>query len=1182
MKKYNHTQIESKWQKYWQEKKIFQSRDFSKKKKQYVLVEFPYPSGEGLHMGHLRPYTAGDVYSRFLRLQGNEVLFPIGWDAFGLPAENYALKQGVHPSITTKKNIANAKRQLQSWGLSFDWSREINTTDPDYYKWTQWLFLQFYKAGLAYEATGLINWCPKDKTGLANEEVIDGRCERCGTVVEKKELRQWYLKITAYAEKLLEGLKTLNEWPQAVKLQQENWIGKSVGAEIEFTVSNKWQEISDKKRNYLILHGYTGRTDKNFLPWLKLEIEKRGYKVQMPQMPNTEHPRESEQLEYVLKNCKVDQNTIIIGHSLGTVVAMKVLQKINKPIAGLVLVAPAIDPKFHHAESRPFWKTFSWENLDYKKLKNLTQSIYVLSDLQEVHRKEYLEFLAEKLNAKLITGQAQRKHFCALQEPIILEAIYPSIKVFTTRPDTIFGATYLVVAPEHGVVENFKSQITNYNHVREYIKQSERKSELDRGSEGKEKTGVELKGIKAINPATKEEIPVWVADYVLGDYGTGAIMAVPAHDRRDFEFAQKFNLPIKKVIDKTKYLIFDFDGVIGDTFEAAAQSRLAMGADENLTVARREVIEYASKKPIHTRDHTLTPEQLEQQHEWTKRFGTAMSKQNIRLFNEFVTEIIKIQNAKIAIVSSGSALYVEPGIKKSKLKPTHIFSYETHHSKEEKIEKICKDWGVALTDVYYFTDSKADVFELKDFIAKEKIIGCAWGYLGQKELETVLPKNQILENYSDIHALFESLHTDSGVLINSGEFNGTESDRALLKMGKKFGALKTQYKLRDWVFSRQRYWGEPIPIIHCPECGIVPVPEKDLPIKLPPVKKYEPTGTGESPLAAIKNWVNVKCPKCKQPAKRETNTMPQWAGSSWYWLRYTDPTDIRQFAEKKKQQYWTPVDTYFGGMEHTTLHLLYSRFWNLFLYDQKLVTSKEPFTLRKPHGIILAADGEKMSKSRGNVVNPDEIVSTFGADTLRMYELFLGPHEMTVSWNDNGILGVRRFLDRVWNWANQVQGAKGRVQNSEQVDRIMNKLIKKITEDLETFSFNTCVSAFMEAHNQLKDEAVSKESVQQFLVLLYPFAPHISEELSQMLGGKKSVQLSSWPKYDQSKIAESTAEIVVQVNGKMKGKISVASGSSEATVKKEAMNLAAVGALVKESAIRRVIFVPERLINFVV
>lgn len=833
MKKYTPQKIESKWQKFWQAKKTFAASNKSKKQKKYVLIEFPYPSGAGLHMGHLRPYVAGDVYSRYFRLKGFEVLYPIGWDAFGLPAENYAIKNGVHPKVSTAANIKNAKKQIHSWGISFDWSREVNTTDPDYYKWTQWIFLQFFNTGLAFEATGPINWCPKDKTGLANEEVIDGKCERCGTVVEKKHLRQWYLKITEYAEKLLKGLAELPEWPEPVKLQQENWIGKSTGAEIEF---------------------------------------------------------------------------------------------------------PIHDSRF-------------------------------------------------------------------------------TVRVFTTRPDTIFGATYMVVAPEHEILSKLKGKIENLREVEEYIIKAKEKSEMARTDATKEKTGVELKGIKAINPATKEQIPVYVADYVLGSYGTGAIMAVPAHDQRDWDFAKKYNLPITEVV-------------------------------------------------------------------------------------------------------------------------------QNHELKSES------------------------------------------GILNQA---------------------FDAV----GTLVSSGKFTGLRSADALPKMAKEFGKTKVQYKLRDWVFSRQRYWGEPIPLVFCMECknrvennklqipndkkktqytkgelenpGWVALTEKDLPLTLPPVKKYEPTGTGESPLAAIPSFVNTTCPKCGGPAKRETNTMPQWAGSSWYWLRYTDPQNKKSLAKKDLLKRWTPVDVYFGGMEHTTLHLLYSRFWNLFLYDQGHVPAKEPYTKRVPHGIILGPDGEKMSKSRGNVVNPDTIVKTHGADTLRMYELFLGPHEATVKWDDKGIIGVRRFLERVWLLAQQVASQKLKVESDTgKVERALNKLIKKVGEDIESFRFNTCISALMEFLNEIKDEAVSGATFKKFLIVLYPFAPHLAEELNELLGFKKSLQLESWPKFDPKKVADETVEIVVQINGKVKDRVRLPRGAKEADVVKYVQGLDKIKTALAVAVPKKIIFVPDRIINFVV
>lgn len=835
MKKYDFIKIEKHWQKEWEKDGTYVANDKSKKEKKYILIEFPYPSGEGLHMGHLRPYVAGDVYSRFLRMRGYGVMYPIGWDAFGLPAENFAIKNKVHPSISTAKNVANAKMQLKSWGMGFDWSREVNTTDPNYYKWTQWIFLKLFKAGLAYEAKGLINWCPSCKTGLANEEVVGGVCERCGTMVEKKELRQWYLKITAYAEKLLEGLKTL-EWENKIKIQQENWIGRSEGVLIKFQITNPLAE---------------GAGDKSQI-------------------------------------------------------------NSNPPVGG--------------------------------------------------------------------------------QNPELF------IEVFTTRPDTLFGATYLVISPEHDAISNFSCLpagrqflISNKEEVAKYIATTKNKSEEER-IENKEKTGVELKGIKAINPANNEEIPIFIADYVLSGYGTGAIMAVPAHDERDFEFARKFNIPIREVIANTL--------------------------------------------------------------EWH-----------------------------------------DPVMGKMKL---------------------------------------ADQIP----------------FIGE------------------------------GSLINSGKFNNITSKEAKEKITEFVkGKKQIQYRLRDWVFSRQRYWGEPIPLIHCEKCGIVPVPEEELPVTLPDVKKYEPTGTGESPLAAIESWVNTKCPKCGGSGKRETNTMPQWAGSSWYYLRYIDPKNEKEFAGKELLKYWLPVDAYFGGMEHNTLHLLYSRFWHEFLYDEKLVPTSEPYAKRIPHGIILGADGEKMSKSRGNVVNPDAIVKEFGADALRMYELFLGPHEATVSWNERGILGVSRFLERVYKL---FQSKENEGDEDGMVKGVLHETIKKVGEDIEAFKFNTVVSALMILLNQIENKKISRETKETFLKLLAPITPHIAEELWYELGNENSVHISEWPTFDIGFVQKNSFILVIQVNGKVRDQIEVQKDITKEEVEKIALTSEKVVLYMNGKIPKNTIYVPGRIFNIVV
>lgn len=993
--KYNFSKIEKYWQQRWDKEAIYQAADKGKKEKKYVLIEFPYPSGEGLHMGHLRPYVAGDVYSRFLRMRGYEVLYPIGWDAFGLPAENYAIKRGVQPAISTAKNVENAKRQLKSWGIGFDWSREINTTDPNYYKWTQWIFLQFWKAGLAYEAEGIINWCPKDKTGLANEEVINSRCERCGTLVEKKKLRQWYLKITAYAEKLLNGLKAL-DWPEQIKIQQENWIGKSKGAEIDFEIR------TDKKPNFVLLHGYGGSPKRNFFPWLKKELEKRGYKVQAPLLPHSDkmQANEEDDSETIRRKVKFDRNTIVVAHSLGTIVAMKAIQDLKTPIRRLVLVGGFLEPEFKDHQ-RPFANRFNWE-FDFKKIRNNADKIIILQDINDhiipaIQGKK----LRDALGGELIEAVAQETHFCAALEPAVLHYTLENIPVFTTRPDTLFGATYLILAPEHPLVENLESRIQNLEEIRQYVKKTKLKTEEERIAENKDKSGVKLKGIKAINPANGKEISVWIADYVLSGYGTGAIMAVPAHDKRDYEFAKKYELPIKMV--------------------------------------------------------------------------------------------------------------------------------------------ICPNYPAPVCPV------------------------------------------------------LDRAYEGDGCLVGSGKFDGMESKRAKQEITKFVGGQKRiRYRLRDWVFSRQRYWGEPIPLIHCKKCGIVPVPEKDLPVKLPEVKKYEPTGTGESPLAAVTSWVNTKCPKCGELAKRETNTMPQWAGSSWYYLRYVDPKNNKEFASEKLLKRWLPVDVYFGGFEHTTLHLLYSRFWHLFLRDKKLVSASEPYLKRVPHGIILGPDGEKMSKSRGNVVNPDEIIKNFGADCLRMYEMFLGPHEATVSWQIAGILGIERFMERVWKLYRDANIQMHADDANKNLERLLHQTIKKVTEDIENFHWNTAISALMILLNEIEKRPSLKiarpaslgkagENWKLVIKLLAPFAPHLAEEIWRgILGHKTSVHREPWPTYDPKFLVADTFMLVIQINGKMRDSVEALCSITDKEARNLALQREKIKNIVGGKEVKRVIYIPQKLVNLVV
>ena len=800
--KYNHKPIEGKWQKIWEDKGVFHAEDNSEKEKFYALIEFPYPSGQGLHVGHPRPYTALDTVARKRRLQGYNVLYPIGWDAFGLPTENYAIKNHIHPEIVTKQNIARFKKQIQSLGISFDWSREINTTDPDYYKWTQWIFIQLFKHGLAYKKEMNVNWCTSCKCVLANEEVVNGVCERCGSEVVHKVKSQWMLKITAYADRLINDLDLVN-YPERVKAQQKNWIGRSTGAEVDF---------------------------------------------------------------------------------------------------------------------------------------------------------------------KTTTGD--------------------TLTIYTTRADTLYGATYMVISPEHPLIEKWADKLSNIDAIREYQAAAARKSDFERTEVAKDKTGVLVEGVKAINPVNNKEIPIFISDYVLVSYGTGAIMAVPAHDTRDWEFAKKFDLPI------------------------------------------------------------------------------------------------------IEVVKGGN-------------------------------------------------------------VQEEAYTDCA-----------------------------------TGIMVNSGMLDGLTVDEAKKKIiswleseGK--GHSKVNYKLRDWVFSRQRYWGEPIPIVHCDKCGYVPIDESELPLKLPMVESYEPTDNGESPLAKMTDWLETTCPCCGGKAMRETDTMPQWAGSSWYFLRYMDPHNDKALASKEAIKYWSPVDWYNGGMEHTTLHLLYSRFWHKFLYDIGVVNTPEPYAKRTSHGMILGENGEKMSKSRGNVVNPDEIVDEYGADTLRLYEMFIGDFEKAAPWSQSSIRGCRRFIERYYNLQTILNNADG---IRPELESSFHKAIKKVGDDIENIKFNTAIATLMALINDITATgAITKEELRIFTILLNPFAPHVTEEVFEMCKlGDGIVAEQKWPEYDEAKCKDETIEIVVQVNGKIKTKLNIPVESEKNAVLDMAKADANVAKAIENMKIIKEIYVPNKLVNLVV
>ncbi len=800
---YSPKDIEKKWQDIWDEEKAFRAGEDYSKPKYYALVEFPYPSGQGLHVGHPRPYTALDIIARKKRLQGYNVLYPMGWDAFGLPTENYAIKNKIHPEVVTKNNVAHFKEQLKSLGYSFNWDREVNTTDPEYYKWTQWIFLKMFEKGLAYKTEMPINWCTSCKVGLANEEVINGVCERCGNEVVRKVKSQWMLKITAYADKLLEGLEEV-DYIEKVKTSQKNWIGRSVGAEVDFKIAKKED----------------------------------------------------------------------------------------------------------------------------------------------------------------------------------------SLKIFTTRPDTLFGATYMVISPEHPLVDKYKEEIKNWNEIIAYRETAAKKSDFERTELAKEKTGVMVDGLCAVNPVNGKEIPIWISDYVLMSYGTGAIMAVPAHDERDWDFAKKFGLPI------------------------------------------------------------------------------------------------------IEVVAGGEV--------------------------QEK----------AFTDVA------------------------------------------------------------TGKLVNSDFLDGLEVAEAKKKIiswleEKGIGKQKVNYKLRDWVFSRQRYWGEPIPLVKCEKCGYVPIPESELPLMLPKVDSYMPTDNGESPLAAMTDWVNTTCPCCGGKAKRETDTMPQWAGSSWYFLRYIDPHNTKEFASKEALNYWMPVDWYNGGMEHTTLHLLYSRFWHKFLYDLGLVNTKEPYQKRTSHGMILGENGEKMSKSRGNVVNPDDIVAEFGADTLRTYEMFIGAFELSAAWSKEGVKGCRRFLERVWKLQDMVDEKEEGY--SKELETKMHQTIKKVSQDFESLKFNTAIAAMMSLVNEFyRLNRVTKGEFKSLLILLNPVAPHMTEEIWQIIGEKARIYQTVWPEYEEEKTIENEVEIAVQVNGKVKATIKVTLEEEQDSVREKAMQVTSVKGAVENKTIVKEIYIKGKIYNIVV
>lgn len=1043
IKRYDHQKVERRWQKVWEAKKLNCANERSRKKKFYALVEFPYPSGEGLHVGHIRSYTAMDVVARKRRAEGYEVLYPMGWDAFGLPTENYAIKTGLPPQLITKKNTNRYRQQLQALGFSFDWSREINTTDPEYYKWTQWMFLQFYKKGLAYKAKVAINWCPKDKIGLANEEVIDSKCERCGAAVEKREKEQWMLAITKYADRLARELD-LVDYPESIKTQQRNWIGKSEGAEIEFKISNPTPDPLPEGEG--VKEGEFGYQTTDPKTWRLLQDRA----LAMRQNPTA--------AENILWQALRDNSTgchFRRQHIIGKfIVDFACLER---------KIIVEVDGDIH----------------DYQKSEDAERSAFLEASGYTVVRFKNDEVIknSESVKAKIIT---------ALKALSLGEGLGGVdggvIKIFTTRPETIFGVTFVAVA---GPADCFTGR---------YV----------------------------INPATQEKVPVWEAEYVMGEVGTGAIMGVPAHDERDFEFAKKHSLPITEVVIPIE----------GEPHEGAEFRRTVSSI-----VYRKSDGKFLALK-------------------WKK-------------FNWLSVPIGGIENNESPEATAEREVFEETGYQVKAIRKLGG-QIESHFFAENKnVWRARLDQPVLLEVV----DDKPQEVSLEEKEKHEAI------WMSGAELVSKMTHkyNAIgLERYLSAN----DAYVGGGRLTNSAEFSGMDSAEAAKQIINKFGMTKTTYKLRDWIFSRQRYWGEPIPLIFCEKDGWQPVAEKDLPVKLPTVKKYQPTDNGESPLAVMEKWVKTKCPTCDGPARRETDTMPNWAGSSWYYLRYIDPKNKKTFADYKKLARWSPVDWYNGGMEHTTLHLLYSRFWHKILNDLKLVPGKEPYQKRTAQGMILATDGEKMSKSRGNVINPDDIVQRFGADTIRVYEMFMGPFDQAITWSEDGLVGSRRFLERVWRMVEKVGRVKG---TNPELETKLHQTIQKVSADIEAMKFNTGISALMVLLNDFEAaEIVPVNYFKIFLKLLSPFAPHLTDELWNNLGEKHSIHLAPWPRADKNKLTRESTTIVVQINGRLRDSLILPADSSEEVVTNAARASTKIKIWLDGKTIQKTIFIPNRLINFVV